>query len=277
MTARSAPAAVRGVAGPAVGARHSTRAPRPPGAASRFVGLQTPPSTYSRPPISTGANSHGTAQEASTASATLAVGAPGAPSSTRRPLRRSTTAMRSRPSKRAPSAASWRPRPSSRRCGRGAAASAAARASAAGGREAGERDRGQRRGGGGAEPRGGPAEPAQRALRRRRRGLAPLAGGAVAGLRPAAAGQGGGHDRPRRRPDQVLAVAEVEPGRRLDPAQEAAQPRLAERSAGAEDERVRKLGDWHAGDDGGLGERQHRLGREAEGPAWTVMARTASS
>ena len=39
-------------AAPAVGIRQSTREPRPAGTASRLVGLQTPPSTYSRPPIS---------------------------------------------------------------------------------------------------------------------------------------------------------------------------------------------------------------------------------
>jgi len=38
---------------------------RPAGAASRLVGLHTPPSTYSRPPIVTGANSHGTVHDAS--------------------------------------------------------------------------------------------------------------------------------------------------------------------------------------------------------------------
>ena len=53
--------------------------PRPAGAASRLVALQTPPSTYSRPPISTGANSHGTLHEAATASATVARRRPGAP------------------------------------------------------------------------------------------------------------------------------------------------------------------------------------------------------
>src|SRR6202000_2400120 len=56
----------------AVGLRHSTCVSRPAGAASRLVGLQTPPSTYSRPPIVTGANSHGTVQDAWTASATVA-------------------------------------------------------------------------------------------------------------------------------------------------------------------------------------------------------------
>ena len=61
----------------AVGFRQSTSAPRPTGATSRFVGLQTPPSTYSRPSISTGANSHGTVHDAVTASATLAARRPG--------------------------------------------------------------------------------------------------------------------------------------------------------------------------------------------------------
>src|SRR4051812_6751207 len=73
MLARRAP----GHDEPAVGTRQSTRAPRPAGAASRFVGLHTPPSTYSRPAISTGANTHGMAHEASTACATWACGASG--------------------------------------------------------------------------------------------------------------------------------------------------------------------------------------------------------
>ena len=45
----------------AVGFRHRTWVSRPAGAASRLLPLQTPPSTYSRPAISTGANSHGDA------------------------------------------------------------------------------------------------------------------------------------------------------------------------------------------------------------------------
>src|ERR1700733_3129100 len=59
------------------GVRDRTGVSRPAGAASRLVGLQPPPSTYSRPSIVTGANSHGTVHEAATASATLALGAPG--------------------------------------------------------------------------------------------------------------------------------------------------------------------------------------------------------
>ena len=34
-----------------MGTRHSTRSPGPTAAASSFVALQTPPSTYSRPPL----------------------------------------------------------------------------------------------------------------------------------------------------------------------------------------------------------------------------------
>ena len=86
----------------AIGLRQSTWVARPAGAMSRFVLLQTPPSTYSRPPICTGAKIHGTEQDACTASATLASGAPGAPNTTRRPLARSTATTRRRPSKRAP-------------------------------------------------------------------------------------------------------------------------------------------------------------------------------
>ena len=51
------------------GSGTAPRVPRRAGVASRFVGLQTPPSTYSRPPISTGAKIHGTEQDASTACA----------------------------------------------------------------------------------------------------------------------------------------------------------------------------------------------------------------
>ena len=58
----------------AVGFRHRTCVSRPAGAASRLVALQTPPSTYSRPAIATGANSHGTLHEAATASAAVARG-----------------------------------------------------------------------------------------------------------------------------------------------------------------------------------------------------------
>src|ERR1700760_1356836 len=91
----------------AVGFRHRTWVSRPAGATSRLVGLHTPPSTYSRRPILTGANSHGTVQDASTASATLAGGAPGLPNTTRRPEPRSTAVTRSRPSNRAPDRSTW--------------------------------------------------------------------------------------------------------------------------------------------------------------------------
>src|SRR6202012_550349 len=93
----------------AVGFRQSTWVSRPAGAASRLVGLQTPPSTYSRLPILPGANSHGTVHEGSTAAAPVAGGAPGLPNTTRRPLARSTAVTRRRPSKRAPDRSTcWR-------------------------------------------------------------------------------------------------------------------------------------------------------------------------
>ena len=75
--------------------------------------LQTPPSTYSRPPISTGSNIQGTVHDAATAPATVAAGAPGLPNTTRRPERRSTAVTRSRPSNRAPEAATRSRSPSS--------------------------------------------------------------------------------------------------------------------------------------------------------------------
>ena len=223
-----------------MGTRQSTRAPRPAGAASRFVGLQTPPSTYSRPPISTGANIHGTAHEASTASATCARGAPGAPKITRRPLPRSTAATRRRPSKRAPSALEVLAEAAA-----ACAAAAATRAQHRGAREpparrgAGQRQRGERRRHG----RAGARQPAAPARRRRRRGLAAPAA-ARARARPprptraplgarvgrAAGGQRRGDDRARRRPDEVLALAEVEPRRpRCRRARRASTPRRASR------------------------------------------------
>ncbi len=114
----------------AVGLRHRTSIPRRAGVASRLVGLHTPPSTYSRPSIVTGSNTHGIEHEASTACATLASGEPGAPNTTRLPLRRSTAAIRSRPSKLAPDCSTSRASPPSERLPRGTAASAAARATA---------------------------------------------------------------------------------------------------------------------------------------------------
>jgi len=114
----------------AVGFRHSTCVSRPAGAASRLVGLHTPPSTYSRPPIVTGANSQGTVHEAATASGTLARGDPGLPNTTRRPLRRSTAATRNRPSKRGARRSMLRCRSRSVWLGRGRRRSRTARATA---------------------------------------------------------------------------------------------------------------------------------------------------
>ena len=214
---------------PAVGARHSTWAPRPPGAASRLTGLQTPPSTYSRPAISTGANSHGTAHEASTASRTRACGAPGAPNSTRRAAARDRPP---RPQAAVELGAERVEEPASavkRRCGRGAVTdSAAERASrpagaspanaiGASGLAATVPKRNAARAVA-ASPRGATAR-----VRRR----APFPRRAIAGIEPPSGDQRGGHDRARRGPEHVLAVAEVEAGRRLDGRHHAAHPGFA--------------------------------------------------
>ena len=230
---------------PAVGISASIREPRPLGTASRFVGLQTPPSTYSRPPISTGANSHGTAQEASTASATLA----------QRRVRRTEHHPLAAPSDRRPrSAAGRRSARRGPRCGRrGCRACAPAAAPAqhgragqpAGGRGHRERQRRERR-------RGGPAaRAAPRATAPSRAGLGlpprsrsaprpprPFAGSALAGLRALAGGERRGHDRARGRPEQVFGVAEIQSRAGLEPVEQAAQPRFAERSAGAEHQSI---------------------------------------
>src|SRR3954471_5627999 len=128
--ARSAPNAPRAPASEAVGLRQSTCVPRATGVASRFVGLHTPPSTYSRSAIRTGANTPGIEHDASTAWLTRVRGAPGATKMTRRPLRRSTAAIRRRPSKRAPVSSTRRPSPGIERRVRGTARSAVARATA---------------------------------------------------------------------------------------------------------------------------------------------------
>ena len=69
--ARSAPSGVcHDRAGRAVGSSRRTSLRSRAGAASAFVTDQAPPSTYSRPPMRTGAKTPGIAQEAATASAT---------------------------------------------------------------------------------------------------------------------------------------------------------------------------------------------------------------
>ena len=174
-----------------------------PGAASRFVGLQTPPSTYSRPAISTGAKIHG-----HRAGGEHGVGDVGAAArrarrtSTRRPLPRSTAAIRRRPSKRAPRRSRCSPRPPSGRCGRGAARSAAAARQPA--RRARCRPAPAARAAS-ADGRAGPAERrAARAPARlgRRRGAARRAHAArrrrSPASRPLPGGQRGGDDRARR-------------------------------------------------------------------------------
>ena len=92
-----------------------------------------------------------------------------------------------------------------------------------------------------------PAAPVAAAQRVRARPARPPLAHSRAARSPAsrapAGGQRGGDDRAGRRADEVLAVAEVQSGRRLQPAQPAAQPRLAERAADAEDEDVGQRGD----------------------------------
>ena len=193
----------------AVGTRQSTRSPFPARARSRFVGLHTPPSTYSRSPITTGANSPGTAHEAATASATLASGAPSSPNTTRLPEPRSTATSRSRPSKRGPSASTRERRSLSTMRPRGTRASTAARASAPPGVAA--------LSAGAASGENAPSDSAARALdgapeRARtplRLGLAVPAHTLLPAARVLTTRQPGGHDRARRGPDQLLRAAEV--------------------------------------------------------------------
>ncbi len=256
--ARVAPRRSRASRGVAVGFRHSTSVPARTGAASRLAALHTPPSTYSRPPIVWGRKTHGTAQEASTASVTLASGAPGAPKITRLPLRRSTAATRSRPSKRAPSRSS-----AARSCGISRVGVAPARSSGGAqggpaGRQGGGgrgRDRRRQRAGEPARARPGAAGRPGPAVvcdgGRRRGGLLVRArrGGAVlprahhgaGGLRPPAAGEHGGHDRAGRGADEVLRLAQIPAGLRLDTGQQRAQPGLAQHAAASEHEHVRSL------------------------------------
>ena len=225
---------------------------------SRFVLLHTPPSTYSRPRICTGAKIHGTEQEACTASATLAAGAPGAPNTTRRPLARSTATTRRRPSKRAP-ARSTRSRIAVREVSLpGARPSSAARsavlpfapaASAIGAsgvaaapasrtasratlcstvRGSGSRCAARAR----SVVRGHvPAHLARRQLRPRRR--RPWPARALAGRERRR------DERARRRPDDRLRGAEVVPRGVLDAGQDPAHPGFAERAAAGEHEHVR--------------------------------------
>ena len=152
----------------AIGFRHSTCVARPAGAMSRFVLLQTPPSTYSRPPICTGAKIHGTEQDACTASATRRVGRAGraeddAPAVARGRRRRRAGARRSARRPRSTRVADRRQRRvAARRAAeqRGAQRGAAVRAG-------GERHRRQRRRGGARQPHGLARDALQDAARQR--------------------------------------------------------------------------------------------------------------
>src|SRR3954454_11660529 len=259
--ARSAPNAPRDPASEAVGLRQSTCVPRATGVASRFVGLHTPPSTYSRSAIRTGANTPGIEHDASTAWLTRVRGAPGAPKMTRRPLRRSTAAIRRRPSKRAPVSSTRRPSPGIRRPVRGTARSAAPRAPAPAGvadaRAIGARGvataRPTRPSPVATRPRR-PSSSAAAAQSRAARGSAPappalpgrvrrVGGGARLRARVGrpAGGEEGGHDRARGGADEVLALAEVDARGGAGAVEQPAHPRLTERPAHAEHEHVGAL------------------------------------
>ena len=222
----------------------------PAGAASRFVGLQTPPSTYSRPPISTGAKSHGIAHDAATASATVGRAArPGAPNTTRRPRRalhrsdRAGARRSARPSGARTSASALSVRP-----GRGAPREQRAAHGPPAGRERRRAPSGAS-GAGAAEPQRTahahararrPAPPPRRLARR----LAGAAPGPSRAPRRAPGREVRGDDRARRGADEVLALAEVDAGRGLEPGRAApvihASPSDA---AGGEDERRRGAGE----------------------------------
>ncbi len=227
----------------AVGFRHSTWVSRPAGAASRLVGLHTPPSTYSRPSIVTGANSHGTVQDAATASATVAFGAPGLPNTTRRPLRRSTAATRSRPSNRGSSRSTLRRRSLERLLGRGQPAQEQRPRQRSAGRGEAERER-RERGADGERPLAGAAGGGQAGGGQAIRGpggvrqLLEVRADRRRPPRRMAGDQMGGDDRAGRRTDVVVAVAQVEAGAVLDPGQDAHHPGLAEDPTAAEDEHV---------------------------------------
>src|SRR3954466_9398237 len=244
----------RGELSEAVGSRHSTSVCRRAGAASRLVTLHTPPSTYSRSPIRTGANTQGMAHEAVTASATLARGAPGAPKTTRLPERLSTQHTRRRPSKRAPERSTAACRRASVRPVSGARASRAARAGPPPGAESAVAT--------GAS--GDVAAHPQRAAVRRRPGVASGSGsptGAAAGLdrgrresaagraRRAggelAAGQAARDDGARGGPDEGVDVAHVGARLVLDAGEHTGHPRLADHAAAAEHEDVRGGEAWH--------------------------------
>ena len=200
--------------------------------------LQTPPSTYSRSPIRTGAKTHGIAHDAVTASATLARGAPGAPKTTRRPVRRSTQHTRRRPSKRAPERSTLVVQAAERAPGaRRAREQGRAHQRAAGRRE---------RGGHGRQRRAWPPSPSAPRVRTRPR-RRPSASGGVAALptRPRRGGRRSGLPAARRA--ATIEPAEVPtkdstPRKStpavLDAGEHARHPGLADHAAGGEDEHV---------------------------------------
>ena len=255
--ARTAPRRSTASRGEAVGLRHSTSVPLRTGAASRLAALHAPPSTYSRPPIVTGRNTHGTAHEASTASATRAARSAGraeddAAAAAQVDRGRRAGARRTRCGSRSSACRSRgisrvgrRPRPQDGGPQR-----------RAGGLEPGGDDGRERRGE--RERRGRRARRPARARAPRRRSAPraapaaalPLAGHAARRLGPPPRREDRGHDRARRRADERLALAQVPAGLGLEPGEQRPQPRLAERAAAAEHEDVgsdHAATLWHAG------------------------------
>ena len=230
----------------AVGVRHEHRVPRPAG---RDVEVRRAPDAAVD--VLAPADRHGREDPRHRAGGQhrvgdLARGAPGAPKTTRRPLRRSTAAIAQPAVEGGPSAlevlargrASVRVRraraAAGRRRGRGAPGGrAVARRAARAARRVPWRPRRAARQRAGRAPAGGRASAAAAASPRARRD-SPLG--------PAPGGQHGGDDRAGGRPDEVSHRGG--PGRAgLEAGEHAAQPRLAEHPAAAEDQRVGKVAD----------------------------------
>ena len=195
----------------------------------------------------TGANSHGTEHDASTASPTRAAGAPGRPNTTRRPLLRATATTRRRPSNRCSPDASIRARrPLSVSRGRGAARSTAARAAAAGGAASDSAS------GTSGAPRSSANAPARspacavRSSNPKPSARPPSYCSAASGSVEPATGRferSAGSERRRDdraggRADEVVAALKFDLSRVLDPGEDAAEPGLTENPAGTEHEHV---------------------------------------
>ena len=203
----------------AVGFRHRTWVSRPAGAASRLVGLHTPPSTYSRPPIRPGANSQGTRARRRHRLGRRSPRGARAPNTTRRPLtggrrRRRAGGRRSGRPERVDAACAG---PSSVSWGRGRRRSSAARSSAPPGAAEPEGQRRERRAGG-ERPGAGAAGGADRGHvgQAARRGCAPASSSSV----PTAGGPARASCRPpgaRRRSSRPRCPTKYSQSRRSKP------------------------------------------------------------